>query len=39
MATQFIAGTALRNLGEVVARLDARRPEIIGAIDMLVTGI
>jgi toxin CcdB len=39
MATQFIAGTSVRNLGEVVAKLDTRRSEIIGAIDMLITGV
>jgi len=39
MATQFIVGTSIRNLGEVVARLDARRDDIIGAIDMLITGV
>jgi toxin CcdB len=39
MATQLIAGTSIRNLGKVVARLDAQRSEIIGAIDMLITGV
>ena len=39
MATQFIAGTSIRNLGEVVARLEAERDAIIGAIDMLITGV
>lgn len=39
MATQFIVGTSMRNLGEVVARLDARRDDIVGAIDMLITGV
>ena len=39
MATQFIAGTSIRNLGEVVARLEAERDQIIGAIDMLITGV
>jgi len=39
MATQFIAGTSLRNLGELVASLADRRAEIIGAIDMLITGV
>lgn len=39
MATQFIAGTSIRNLGEVVARLEAQRTEIIGATDMLIAGV
>jgi toxin CcdB len=39
MATQLIAGTSLRNLGEVVTSLADRRGEIIGAIDMLITGV
>jgi toxin CcdB len=39
MATQFIAGTSLRNLGEVVASLADRRSDIIGAVDMLITGV
>ena len=36
MATQFIAGTSLRNLGEVVTNLADQRGEIIGAMDMLM---
>ena len=39
MATQFIAGTSVRNLGEVVATLADQRSDIIGAIDMLITGV
>ena len=39
MATQFIAGTSVRNLGDVVATLAHRRDDIIGAIDMLITGV
>jgi hypothetical protein len=39
MATQLIAGTSIRNLGEVVAKLEAHRTKIIGAIDMLITGV
>ena len=39
MASQFIAGTSVRNLGEVVATLADRRDDIIGAIDMLITGV
>jgi toxin CcdB len=39
MATQFIAGTSVRNLGEVVATLADQRDDVIGAIDMLITGI
>ena len=39
MATQLIGGIPVRNLGEVVANLADRRDDIIGAIDMLITGV
>jgi toxin CcdB len=39
MATQFIAGTSTSNLGEIVTSLRGQRAEIIGALDLLITGV
>ena len=39
MATTLIGGLPARALREPVATLNAQRKEIIGAIDMLITGV
>ncbi len=39
MSTAELAGVSIRSLGEKVASLKNRRDEIIGALDLLFTGI
>jgi toxin CcdB len=39
MATTLIGGLPVRDLRDLVASLDRHRRDIVGAIDMLITGI
>lgn len=39
MVTQFAGSVPASNLKEVVCTLDARRYEIIGAVDILIGGV
>jgi hypothetical protein len=39
MATQFAAGIHTRELGETVASLHGRSLEVLGALDLLISGV